>query len=144
MTKASVLVVFSILLLTLSGCEKCRDDECPANLVFPFKVLGSNGKSYAGYTLNYQPYTSDSIQLSGLNRNGDWVNIGLRQDRAVLDYNVKEYRIIYSFAKDDTLSFEMDEYSEGCCKEIVTDYVLSINRIPKPVDNYDTTYIFIK
>lgn len=72
----------------------------------------------------------------------------LNQEKGViwlfLNYEIKEYLINYSFAKDDTLSFEMTEYSDKCCDQIVTDYTLQINNVLQPANNYDTIYEFEK
>ena len=142
------LLLFFIFLFSLCACDPCRNDECPAKASFPFRVVNSNGINLIGSTFYRQLYSSDSIRVFGLNQKQERVEVNLFQDGPTLylplEYQFKEYLIGYSFAENDTLSFEMEEYSDKCCGQVVTDYEVRINGVPPSNGTKEKSFIFIK
>lgn len=142
-------LLIPFFLLILSGC-KCRNDECPAPMAFQFEVIDQEGKNLVGYNprIYSMPFLSDSVQVFGLTPNQEWevMNLYLKESvlSFLLDYDVRSYRIVYSFGEDDTLFFEMEEYSDECCDLIVTDFTVWINDTLQPTMRYDSAYVFIK
>jgi hypothetical protein len=147
MKKLSLISILAVIIFYTS-CDNCRNYDCPVGVRFSFKVLDETGKNLAESSNLIRPYTSDSIQVFSLSQNA-LTKIDLSQDGSTLsfplnDNSIKDYIVRYSFAKDDTLSFDMTGSNDECCGSIVNTYSPTINGMQKPAYAYGTNYVFVK
>ncbi|ANQ49475.1 hypothetical protein MY04_2101 [Flammeovirga sp. MY04] len=143
------LLVILTTILTLSSCNDCINDDCPANARFLFEVQDTEGNPFFEETEYDQPFESDEIQIIGFNNKGDEQEFELRQDGLTLRFNLStsfnRYLINYKSAKDDTLNFNTEVYNDDCCSNIPAKYHVGVNSNGSLVSSLlDSTFIFIK
>jgi len=73
-----------VLALLICGCNDCRNDDCPANAKFQFKVVDSEGKSLFERTKFAQPVESNEIRIIGKDNSGNEEEVRLWQDDTTL------------------------------------------------------------
>ncbi len=145
-----ILIIISIITLCLLGCNDCRNEDCPANRRFQFEVKNPSGKSLFGSTRFPQSVDTDSIKVVVLDQSNNETDIPIRQVGATLSFQPildrSTYLVKYSFAKDDSLTFDILEiYDNKCCKSVLTEYLVEINSNGSLISSeVDSTFLFEK
>jgi len=142
------ICLLSSLTLVLAGCFECRNDDCPAHEEFKFQLFDVNGKSLTDETESIGLLDNDSIEVLGVsNIERTSVDVVLRGSTLFLtpSNSFEFYLIEYSFAKDDTLEFDLTIYNDDCCSNVVSEFMVKINSSKTSISSLsDSTFVFIK
>ncbi len=148
MVNFRLILSIIFLMFYLTGC-KCIHNDCPPYSSFHFEVVDENQNHLIKGNYPYRhKLTNDSIRVYGVIANNELKEIELYVDITKivlpLDYDIKNYVIKYSFTEDDSLYFNMKQYSDECCSKIVTDFEIWINDSKRSKIPYDSAYLIIK
>lgn len=142
------LILLLLLSLTCQGCNKCRNDDCPADAGFLFQVQDSDGQPLIGSTNFNEIIESSKIQIVGVDPKGVEQPIRLWQDGLTFRFNVSNelnYIVDYAVGANDTLNFTTDVYSDDCCSNIVTGYQVEVNSNGNLTSSLaDSVFVFVK
>ncbi len=125
-------IICLLIFLLFVSCNDCRNEDCPAHRRFQFQVKNASGKSLFGSTRFAQGVNTDSIKLVSLDQSNNELEIPIRQAGATLSFQPimgnNNYLIRYSFAKDDSLTFDyLEVYDNKCCNSVLTEFLVEIN-----------------
>lgn len=147
--KKTSKIVLTALVLLATGCNECRNDDCPPTARFQFQVMDTEGNPLFELTDLSQPLESGEIQIIGLDNSNNQEEIRLWQDGTTLRFDLlstlDRYIIDYSTAGDDTLNFDIDTYDDNCCSNIPIGYQVEVNSNGHLVSSMmDSIFVFIK
>ena len=118
------------IIIFLSSCSECINDDCPSNRTFGFKIIDEDGNNLL--ILPNEKFSFKSLKVTGLSYDNTFDRrIFLTTDYVQVPLTSNQTGIIISYGgmETDTLDILNKRWVEvDCCSAILEDFSVKLNK----------------